>query len=291
MVVVKLMGGMGNQLFQYATGRCLAIKKGTSLSLDLSWFPLQSLRSFELKHFALAAGRVPERIRRCFEPQTRVGKILQKLFRAGPRTLAYRKVLESHFHFDASGFDAPGHILLEGYWQSEKYFATARDTLLQDLEVKSPLSEKTREVALRMRDCHSIAIHFRRADYVTDPKTASFHNCVSLGYYEQAIDLMIQRIPGGVFFVFSDDIPWVREHFPKHVSNVCFVDFNGKNDGYQDLYLMKRCQHQILANSSFSWWGAWLNQNPEKVVVTPNRWFADSRLDTRDLFPSDWFRV
>src|SRR5262245_48269614 len=141
-----------------------------------------------------------------------------------------------------------------------------------------------------MRRVPSVSLHVRRGDYVRDPALNRIHGTCSLEYYADAIDYVAQRVPGARFFVFSDDLRWVEHNLPiRHP--VEYVRHNTGQQGHEDIRLMSHCQHHIIANSGFSWWGAWLDPRPEKIVCAPARWFADDRYDTRDVIPASWVKL
>lgn len=177
-------------------------------------------------------------------------------------------------------------VYLVGYWQTEKYFAWNRARLLQDIQLVDPLAAGTPLLDL-IRTTNSVALHLRRGDYVTNSAAAQFHGLCDMAYYQAAVAALKDRLADMHIFVFSDEPDWARENLkfdvPAH-----FVDANGADKGHIDLELMSQCRHHVIANSSFSWWGAWRSQSPDQLVYAPRRWFRDPGTDTSDVIPSRW---
>lgn len=300
MIIVRLIGGLGNQMFQYAVGRHLAEKNSTLLKLDLSGFETCKLRRYELHCFEIgqhvATIEEIETFKR--ESNTRLSKLIYNIgkklsFSNYPTSDFYQDniiINEKHFSFDPSVLEAKGNIYLDGYWQSEKYFSAIRDILLREFTIKYEQDYRNMELAKLIRSTESVSIHIRRGDYVHEPVTNQYHGFCSLDYYQKAVNQIVQKIPNCHFYVFSDDPLWVSENF-KLDYPATLVDHNDASTNYEDLRLMSLCRHNIIANSSFSWWGAWLNSNPEKIVCAPERWFNDPTLDTRDLIPESWIKI
>jgi len=193
---------------------------------------------------------------------------------------------ERGHNFDASLMMAQPPLYLEGYWQSEKYFREARDELLQDFSWRTAPAGRNIATLEQIEGSESIAVHVRRGDYVSNPGTTAHHGVLGLPYYEAAMHLAAQRSRNPIFFVFSDDIPWAREPLAR-LGTCVFVDQNS-GAASEDLRLMSACKHQIIANSSFSWWAAWLNTNPNKMVVAPKNWLAKPPDTFKDVFAAGW---
>ena len=141
-----------------------------------------------------------------------------------------------------------------------------------------------------MNAASSVSVHVRRGDYVNDPKTNAYHGTCSLDYYKKAVEIIRNKVKDPVFFIFSDDAEWVKKNFNIDEQQV-LVSEPEKLSLTEELKLMASCRHSVVANSSFSWWGAWLNNNNEKMVIAPQKWFADPLIDTSDLIPSAWIRI
>ena len=292
MIIVCLKGGLGNQMFQYAAARRLASLHKVSLKLDLSWFgdDLSGVtpRSYALDPFFIHAEPATyQEIARLYEPQA--GRIRRLLNSINPR---YRKthIRGQNFHFDPDILQLPDNIILDGYWQSEKYFSNIDSVIRSDFTVRAEPEGRNREVAAVINESNAVSIHLRRGDYVSDAKNVARYWVCSNDYYMRAIKLVTEQVERPHFFVFSDDPDWVREHFimPHPMT---LVDHNGPDQAHEELRLMSHCSHHIIANSSFSWWGAWLNPRPDKIVIAPLRWFNDPTIDTSDLMPATWLRI
>lgn len=293
MVVVKIKGGLGNQLFQYAAGLQLASARGVELKLDLSFYEQDKTAN----HVAFALGQfnidsqiaLPDELS-CFEsenPNGLLGRFLRQLvfcFRTVSRGHIF---LEKHFHYDPQIINVPKKILLDGYWQSEKYFYDISDKIREKFEPKIKFSNKDIEVAEDINKKNSVSVHIRRGDYVSNKLANEYHGVCNIDYYLRAFDYIHRQIQCPSFFVFSDDIPWVKQNLG-FLKNTIFVDHNDERRAVHDLYLMSLCRHHIIANSTFSWWGAWLGEFPDKIVVAPRKWFSKPEINTSDLLPASW---
>lgn len=293
MIGVRLMGGLGNQMFQYAIARKLANDHHTTAWLDLQFYEDQSAvdtpRQYELDCFALTPHFLkPEK--RPIEPQPNYlgprGSILQLAHRLQGK--AWHIYSESHYNFDPKVLEAPDKTYLIGYWQTEKYFADIRSALLKDFGFRSPPTGENMKLLERIRSCEAVSIHVRRGDYVTNKNASTFHGTKDQAYYDNALSIITSKINNPVLFVFSDDPEWCQTNL-KFSYETMYVSGNTK--GFEDMRLMSQCKHNIIANSSFSWWAAWLNENERKIVVAPNEWFKDSKVDTSDVIPDSWQSV
>jgi hypothetical protein len=281
MIIVKLIGGLGNQLFQYAAGRRLAEKHSTILKLDVTGFEKYKLHRYCLHYF-----HVWEYV----ATQAEIDTIQFNWFNRLQNRLNSSSGKEKHLHFDPKILDAPNNILLFGYWASEKYFADITDILRRELVVKHQQDAQSQMFSDRMQSTESVSLHVRRGDYVQNPVTNKFHGTCNQDYYDCAVRYIAERVINPHFFIFSDEPEWVKENlkidFPMTV-----VDCNDASRNYEDLRLMSTCKHNIIANSSFSWWGAWLNPNPHKVVIAPKKWFNEAKINTKDLIPESWIKL
>lgn len=293
MIIVKLQGGLGNQLFQYAAARRLSLLHRTELKFDLSWFAEHSEQRYALGaccvHEAFAT---PEEIAQ-LKGTARKG-INRLVVRATQKLRPYymRSVFaEPHLRpFDENILRTPPNLYLEGYWQSEKYFTTISDVIRTEFSFRLPPDERNRAVADRISATESVSVHLRRGDYISDKYAEREHGICGLDYYIKSVEFITKWTKHPHFYIFSDDPSWARQNL-SFDSPVDFVDHNVPEKGFEDLRLMILCKHNIIANSSFSWWGAWLNTNAQKIVIAPNQWFKDRALDTRDLLPSAWVRL
>lgn len=292
MVVGYILGGLGNQMFQYAAGRALALATGQPLLLDLSGFANYRLhQGFEIERVfrAPVAPADAATVRKLLGWRSagitrRVLKHLQSPFLRGSRL-----VIEPHFNYWPDLMERKSASYLMGYWQSEKYFEDVERTIRSDFTFRAPLRGVNAEIEARMRDTHSVSLHVRRTDYISHRKTAEIMHVQDVGYYRSAAELLARELDAPVYYVFSDDMAWVRENLG-FLPRVELIDHNRGGDSYQDMQLMSRCKHHVIANSSFSWWGAWLNPDPGKIVVAPSAWFRNG-LDDTDLIPSRWTRL
>ena len=303
-ITVSLMGGLGNQMFQYAAGKALAERHGVSLALDISGFRNSTHRSFLLDRLSIPESDRAVALEVSAEKpvnhfarslwKRRIDRVLEsagmpKLVRSANQ---YR---EPHFHHD-SEFEALGpETSLFGYFQSERYFSSITQPLRDCFSPGEPLGTRAGEVLSQIeRSELSVSMHVRRGDYL-NPATAKFHGVLGKSYYRQAID-WIEAALGKrvVFFVFSDD-PILAERVLNFVPKCRLNHVRGDPDRpWEDLALMARCRHHVIANSSFSWWGAWLNPSPDKIVVAPRDWFAQKQSNnqnTSDLYPVGWVLV
>ena len=198
--------------------------------------------------------------------------------------------MERHFHFDPEVASLPDGVCLEGYWQSERYFAQVADRVRHDLTLEKPPAGRDAELLAEIAAGNAVSLHVRRGDYVTDPAASATHGVCPLDYYRRAIAFIAERVADPVFFLFSDDPEWTRANLDLGGA-ATLVDHNGPDRGHEDLRLMSHCDHHIIANSSFSWWGAWLDPRPQKMVVAPRQWFRDASKDTSDLIPESWVQL
>ncbi|RAJ08397.1 glycosyl transferase family 11 [Chitinophaga skermanii] len=284
MVIVQLKGGLGNQMFQYAAGRCLSLQHQSPLLLDINSYDAQQLRRYDLDCFNIEAGLSTEADVRQFD-RSFLRKVFDRLLPAHKRKM-YR---ELHFHFDPGFYKATPPLYLKGYWQSEQYFKPVEEQIRRDFTFKTPFSAAVEEKAVELRGRESVAVHFRRGDY-KDPEMLRVHGIVGLDYYDAAIMQMQATVPGAKFYIFTDDPEWVRTNVPWQVP-LEILSGNLTHTHLEDLYLMSQCRHQIIANSSFSWWAAWLNKNADKQVFTPQKWFGIKERNTKDLIPAAWKRL
>jgi hypothetical protein len=286
-IITRLIGGLGNQLFQYAAARSLALKHGAEVKLDLSGFERDGLRRYELGSYPIAAAQASAAELAVAAPASSglLARIAAKL--AGPRPRHYR---EAHFHFDPGLARQRPALYMDGYWQSERYFADIANTLRRELTPRDDMEPENARIAEAIGSAQAVSLHVRRGDYVANAHTNAYHGVCSLHYYYDAVASITAAVPEAHFFVFSDDHAWTRENLDTGRPTT-FVEANQADRGFRDMQLMSMCKHHIIANSSFSWWGAWLNPSPSKVVICPTRWFAGDDKDTSDLIPSAWVRL
>jgi hypothetical protein len=287
MIVVNIMGGLGNQLFQYAFGRALAIKNNCQLKLDISSYNNDPLRDYNLRAFSIC-----ENLANVHECNLLKGgnlSFFQKLMKEITSRNTYYVEKNFRYNHELTKITNPAYIL--GYWQSEKYFKEIEDIIRNEFTIVTPPSKQNRELINKIINENAISIHVRRGDYVNDKHTNQVHGVCSLSYYYEAIELMNSKNSNPVFYIFSDDIEWAKKNLLFKKEKI-FIDFNDKSN-YEDMRLMSNCKHHIIANSSFSWWGAWLNNSKSKIVIAPKIWFnnSDWNNQTTDLIPPEWLRI
>jgi len=292
MVIVKLMGGLGNQMFQYAAARRLAYVHGSPLKLDLRWFSdiveVNTSREYALDIFAIqedfATREEVEAL--TARKQVFVERLIAKVMWRKPLAVP-SYIREKQFYFDPAILSLPDNVYLEGYWQSEKYFAEIEDIIRKEFTVKTDQAGQNRKLAEMIASSESVSLHIRRGDYVSNPETNKYHGTRDLDYYSRCVEQLTETVKNPHFFIFSDDRDWSSDNLKLPCPTI-LVDHNGVDKGYEDLRLMSQCKHHIIANSSFSWWGAWLNKNPDKIVIAPKKWFNISEHNTEDLIPKKW---
>lgn len=291
MVISHLLGGIGNQMFQYAAGRALSLGSNQPFLLDLNDFSNYRLhhgyelsRVFNVNVESASTLTLHEMLGwRANSLAKRVLRRPQFAWLRGGKFMA-----EPHFHHWPGFADLKGDCYLYGYWQSEKYFKSFESDIRQDFTFRAPLNGLNAELATKMANTQSVSLHVRRGDYVTNSKNRNLLKVCSIEYYRKAIDHIVGHVEHPVFYVFSDDMEWVRQNL--FVGFTCvYVDHNRGDESYRDLQLMSLCRHNVIANSSFSWWGAWLNVNLEKQVIAPMNWFSNGN-DATDLIPTEWMR-
>jgi hypothetical protein len=295
MIIVKIICGLGNQLFQYAAARSVADVRNTPLRLEISHDETYKQRKYELCHYRIKAP-IATRADLAACHLVRPPRPLRVLFRLRilkePQARIY---YEKNWSFNQGVFELPLPVLLVGFFQSYRYFERIRETLLDEL---TPVNEPSGENCAtldQILQTDAVAVHVRRGDYVADPGTNAKHGTSSLEYYKEAFAHVRERVASPHLYIFSDDPTWTRENL-RFDAPCTYVTHNGPHTAYEDIRLMSHCRHAIIANSSFSWWGAWLNRNPDKIVIAPAQWWAvPDEISicgtTKDLCPPEWVRL
>lgn len=285
MIITRLQGGLGNQMFQYAAGRSLSLRNSTNLLLDVSVYGQNNFRSYGLDAFDIAADKATaEEIDR-LKPKG-IGFLFDAFKPIGKKRL----LKEKDFAFNESILQVQSPAYLEcsinGGWQSEKYFIENAEVIRKDFELKNVYNEKLRAFISKIDGVNSASLHVRRGDYL-QPKHQKIYSQIPLSYYQEALAMFN---PKAELFVFSDDSNWVKANLAiPSDSKITYISGEGFAP-QEELFLMSRCKHSITANSTFSWWGAWLNGNPHKIVITPRQWFVDGRNES-DLIPTSWIKL
>lgn len=292
MIISHLIGGLGNQMFQYAVGRSRALALGVELKLHVGDFAGYGLhQGFELDRIFCPSFQLASED----EIQSLLGwrgcrpcrRVLKNRYFSALRGVNF--IVEPGFQYSPDILSIQDAFYLVGYWQSEKYFADIQNIIRSDFSFTSELTRPNAELTERMAHCNAVSVHVRRGDYASNPKTNATHGLCSLSYYRAAISHMAERIDSPEFFIFSDDIPWARESLEIGFPST-YVEHNQGLESHNDMRLMSLCRHHIIANSSFSWWGAWLNSRVDKIVVAPRFWFANGN-STEDLIPEGWITL
>lgn len=295
MIITKLLGGLGNQMFQYAAGYSLAKRNGMPLKLDISALKKYSrhagyqfeeifsghfeiadtfdlIRSLGLSGWKLRHQGIDVAAHKPFKKSTRIAQ--QKTHNYWPELFSYSK----------------NNTYISGYWQSSKYFRGFENELRQIFEIKTTLKGRNKEIAEKIHSEYSVSVHLRRGDYISNQNANKFHGVCSLDYYKSAIELMSNRYPNAKYYIFSDDIEFAKAEF-QNDSKYTIVDGNNGVKSYLDMHLMSLCNSHIIANSTFSWWGAWLSQGEMKFVIAPKTWFAGSEDPIKDIYEDTWLQM
>lgn len=285
MIIVRVIGGLGNQMFQYALYKKLQVI-GKKVKLDISGFNNYKLHNgYELERiFNIKPSIATEaEINKLNDNKTNfIYKIKRKV--VGRKKTHY---CEENFKFDKEIY-INDNMYLDGYWQTEKYFEDIRDEILVDFSYQFEGDKKNETILQDIKKTNSVSIHIRRGDYVKDKEVFKIYGGITTSeYYQLAINAICKRVENPRFFIFSNDIEWVKSNL--RINNSCFIEHNSGLDSYKDLFLMSMCKHNIIANSSFSWWGAWLNQNENKTVIVPDKWV--NTYDTPDIAPKQWIKI
>lgn len=288
MIIVKLKGGLGNQMFQYAAGLAVAFAHRQELKLDITGYDdphyvnANTPRQYRMFPFDLSA-------RIATTEEIKKYKYPFGIFSKAMRFLNFR-ILKKHYVDYDPNFLKKNHNYIEGYFQSERNFLDVKDkvtkefTLKKEFESKVFLAEK-----YKIDKTKSVSVHIRRGDYVSDSQINATHGVCSKEYYEKSISLMQSKIKTPIFYFFSDDIEWVKKEFGDHAD---FEYLSSPNlQEYEELVLMSSCAHNIIANSSFSWWGAYLNKNPNKIIVAPKKWVNKKPDQHPNITPEGWTKI
>lgn len=270
MIIINLTGGLGNQMFQYAFGKAIAIKHKTDLKLHFTNALFNIQRSYELNVFNISASMATEKDLQKFGViQNRVVNRLLYLFdeRYGIQFNKHIVTQRYPYIFNSKYLVIKNNSYIQGYWADERYFKGVENILRKEFTPRKKLDEKNQNILKQIQNTVSVSIHVRRGDYITNK--INIPKFIGLNYYINSINKIKNKVSKPVFFVFSDDIPWCKQNLNSLMNNVYYIDHNKGKDSYKDLLLMSACKHNIIANSSFSWWGGWLNINDNKIVIKP----------------------
>lgn len=291
MIISRIQGGLGNQMFQYSIGKILEQKFGNVLYLDIEYFNDQikkrgfTPRKFELNIFNNDINYANQEMINSFLNQSLINKT-KRLF-----NLPNKKIhIEEKFKFDNTLFSNFPPIYISGYFQSEKYFIDKKSYIKNIFSFPKVAIEENSTLLNEIYNTNSVSVHFRRGDYVTDEITNQFHGTCQLEYYFRAFELMSRKLGSPKFYIFSDDIDWVKKSICHWDYNIFFVQ-NISDKNWNDMFVMSQCKHNIIANSSYSWWSAWLNDNKDKIVIAPKIWFNHQDYIIDDIVPQTWIKL
>ncbi len=293
LVIVKIYGGLGNQMFQYAFGRTISLKYNTQLYLDLSWFNELSEstpRKFQLDLFNTEYRIADKKILQQYKPLT-FKVINTALIRLNIGKLQLSKYfVENNLAFNSSIDRIKDNCYINGYWQSEKYFINIKEIIKKEFKLKECYHSHIDSSLLNsIKSSNSISVHIRRSDY-TLKNNIDIHGTLPISYYEKSMEIISKNTKNPTYFIFSDDIDWVKKSIKNNNSNINYIT---NNSNYVDFFLKSQCKHNIIANSTFSWWSAWLNNNENKLVIAPKNWYINQKFNkqTKDLIPESWIRI
>ncbi|MDQ6814473.1 MAG: alpha-1,2-fucosyltransferase [Bacteroidota bacterium] len=304
--------GLGNQMFQYAAGKSLALHKKVPLKLDVSSYEGYGLRKFELDAFfdletekatkdEVAQYQIKQPVksvwnkilpnhrmhfyRMPYEEAAIKRNVLQLTELLAP-SHKRRTYIEPNYHYNHHFFKAGNNVLLIGYWMSWRYFQHFENEIRQDFKIKTDLVTHLYDIRNEILKNNSVSIHIRRGDFMLR-KNVQLHGIIPIDFYQKAIQEIARATTSVHLYVFSDDIEWARKNF-KTTFPVTFVSSEVTQTAVEDFYLMSICKHNIIANSTFSWWAAFLNSNPDKIVVAPKKWYDKTMYDYKDVYPQSW---
>lgn len=301
MIIVKIQGGLGNQLFQYASARRISIMYNTQLKLDLKTilkanYPFK----YRLNMFNIVEEEAEENEIENFK-NVRTNPYLVSILRRASINCKYHKkthIIENTTVLpDPKVLNSQKDVYLEGWLASESYFKDIRQVLLKEFTLKNESDDYNKVFLKKIQECESVSIHIRRGDYTQN----AYFGILDLSYYYESINYIKERVSDPVFYIFSNDIEWAKQNL-KLDGNFVFMDKNSQSESisftqgdYEDINLMRNCKHHIIANSTFSWWGAWLAINPDKFVIAPLKWYQDNTAqklyENSDFVPEEWIKL
>lgn len=299
MVTVKLQGGIGNQMFQYAAAKVLALKNNTGVILDLATLNHRiSGRNYVFRTYDLDLLTVKANLTllsRLSFAVNNLSFLLSRLLimvriKLRPNSVIIEK---ENYSFDSSLLSHNDGVYLDGYWQSYKYFEGYNNEIRAEFKFKQTLSGNAKAIGSMIELSNSVAINIRRDDYVKNMSNLEFFGFMDKNYYNVAINIINSSVTDPYFFIFTDDLAWARNNF-EFLKRKTIIGPELDSNRYVDkLHLMTLCKHFIIPNSTFAWWGAWLSSNPDKIVIAPKKWVTDPIINanTKDLIPEDWLRI
>jgi hypothetical protein len=295
MITLIPTGGLGNQMFQYAAAKSLSLRLQTNLKIDLSFYAQHRHKSwcwdYELNIFNLGVKVIHKSfkgISQCY-----IKPFFEKKEK-GKKNLLFLGLFcdENATLYDVRFENLKNGITLLGYFQNEAYFKDYCEEIRKDFVFNPPINEQNCKIANEISACNAVSLHVRRGDYLSNKNAVNTFANLSIEYYHAAIQKILEKVKTPCFFIFSDDMEWAKQQF--HEYNCRFVNINHGKDSFNDMRLMSFCQHNIIANSSFSWWGAYLNSHSEKIVIAPKNWFKNeeqNHITVQNLIPTEWTKM
>lgn len=296
MIITEITNGLGNQLFQYATAFALAKKKGTDLLIDKSWYETEAASKNNRK-FALDKFNINLKFAKLSETtklkSPKFPFLINSLYWRRQYALPYYKrdfFREQSCLYDSHIFKAKNNVFLSGFFQSEKYFNEFRPILLHDLELNEKPDVDDAHMLKSIQNSNSVCLSIRRGDYLKKENMVAF-NIIGFDYYQKAIAYINERVESPVYYIFTDDTEWLNKNIDRFEIRNYIIAGSHLDTPHIGITLMKHCKHYITANSTYSWWGAWLNNDSDSIKITPEKWFLIERLNTIDLIPKGWIQL
>lgn len=285
MIIARIAGGLGNQMFQYALGKHLAIKNKTILKLDLTHLLNSNRNKFQPRNFQLSYFNINTKIASNKEilkhtlPKIRnryIYYLLKKIYSKNGM------IIEKNSFFDQKILNTQNNSYICGHWICEKYFLDIQKIIRKEFTLKDTLHKKLMKRWGNILKQNNVSIHIRRGDYL---KLKHIYHTLEADYYIKALNIIKSRTDFSNIIIFSDDISWCRDNLK--LETCIFVE---EQSAYEDLYLMSLCNHNIISNSTFSWWGAWLNKYKNKIIIAPEKWFRKHN-HCFDIIPQNWLKI
>ena len=295
MRIVKLMGGLGNQLFQYAAAKNIAINNKTTLLVDpITGFHKDPYnRSFALNNFCISSEIASPQLIKSLIGKNKISRYFQNKIQNLCPLIALQDVKERFYHFDEklANLKTNSNMYLEGYFHSEKYFSSITNEILSEFELKYQADSVNSKYLAHINSSESVSLHVRTYDDAKKVSSSQIYGTSSKEYYQKAVDYMQNKLQNPVFFIFADDIDWASKNIVINNSKTEYISYNSAQNGHEDIRLMKACKHNIIANSSFSWWGAWLNKHADKMIIAPDKWLDTKKYNFKDVVPVNWIKI
>jgi len=297
MIIIGIYGGLGNQMFQYACGKVIANKLAVELKLDISLVSDRTpTENFTLREYELGVFKIDEQLASLSEVRRFVPNLWNATYFTKKLFKVKRILTNKELYYEKAKFKYENQInyikdntYIHGYFQTDKYFNSIKTELLNIFSLRKEIDQLNISLISKMKNENSVSIHIRRGDY----HCSTFELLDISTYYSKAIEIIKDKVKNPVFYIFSNDTFWTEQHFSSFDIKKTFVKNNTGENSYMDMILMSKCKHNICANSSFSWWGAWLNENQKRIVIVPKKWFKSGEFidNTYDLIPASWLQI